>query len=232
MSEKVLGAFAEYVLLPAHIVRQNVYRKPDGLGFREAAFLEPLSCVVHGMRPSGVGEGETVLVIGSGPIGLLHLLLAKSKGARVLITGLERERLKVAELLGADLTCVPSATTEAVAEFTDGVGVDQVFECTGQGEVWESSVNYVRRGGTVTLFGGCKAGVRVNFDAGRLHYDEITLKGTFHFTPSDVREAFRLLAGGGIKVKKMISGAYPLDDIQEVFSRLTRGEGIKYAIIP
>lgn len=232
MSSKIPGAFAEYILIPKHIVQQNVYKKPDNINFKEAAFLEPLACVVHGMEPLNITRKDTVFIMGAGPIGLLHLLLAKSKGAKVMMTGLEEERLKMAEKLGADLVSAPGAAEKAVQDFTRGIGADYVFECTGQPDIWESSVNYVRRGGTVILFGGCKTGTLVSYPAERIHYDEITLKGTFHFSPEDVKKAYLLLKHKKIEVKKLITGTYALTEIQSVFNNLVRGEGVKYAIVP
>jgi L-iditol 2-dehydrogenase len=232
MDRKVLGAFAEYILLPRHVVQQNVFRKPDALNFTEAAFLEPLACVVHGMEPLGLSRKNTVFIIGAGPIGLLHLMLAKSKGAKVLVTGLEKERLRTAKKLGADCVFEPSQTIKSVRDFTGGMGADVVFECTGQAIIWEATVDYLRKGGTVVLFGGCKADTTVKFKAERIHYDEITLKGTFHFTPEDVKKAFLLLKGKKMDVRKLITGSYPLKSIQEVFSMLVKGEGIKYVITP
>lgn len=232
MSRKVLGAFSEYVLLPKHVVMQNAFKKPEGLSFKEAAFLEPLACVLHGVGPLGINKKDTIFIIGAGPIGLMHLMIAKSKGARVIITGLEEERLKTAKSLGADLVFEPSQTIKSVRDFTGGMGADCVIECTGQPSIWEASLEYVRKGGTVSLFGGCRAGTTVTFDAARLHYDEITLRGTFHFTPEDVKEAFLLLKRQTINVKKLISGTYPLKEIHEVFAKLAKGEGIKYALVP
>jgi L-iditol 2-dehydrogenase len=232
MVTKVLGSFAEYLLIPERIVEQNIFRKPDNISFDEAAFLEPLACVVHGMEPLGITGKDIVLIIGTGPIGLLHLLLARSRGARVLMTGLEEARLRTAKALGAAAVFHPSKTAGAVSAATNGIGVDYVFECTGHPDVWESSVDHVRRGGTVVLFGGCRKGATVTYDAGRLHYDEITLKGTFHFTPQDVRKAYLLLKNNTIRVKRLISDRCGLDRIQDVFLRLSRGEGIKYAIRP
>lgn len=232
MATKVLGAFAEYIVLPRHVVQQNVFRKPEGLGFKEAAFLEPLACVVHGMEPLQIGKGDVVFIIGAGPIGLLHLVMAKAKGAKVLITGLEEARLKTAKALGADLAVDPTQTIRSVRDLTGGIGVDYVFECTGQPGIWEASVEYIRRGGTVVLFGGCRGGTTVRYKADRLHYDEITLKGTFHFSPEDVKKAYKLLKEKKIGVGKLISGTYPLQAISDVFSKLVRGEGIKYAITP
>ncbi len=232
MNTKILGAFAEHIVIPRHILKQNVYLKPPCLSFEEAAFLEPLACVVHGMRGLDIKKGDSVLIIGTGPIGLLHLLLAKLKGAGVMITGLESARLEIARHLGADLITLPSLLVDNIETATGGMGFDYVFECTGQVEVWENSINYVRRGGTVILFGGCKQGTVVTYDTYRIHYDEITLKGIFHFTPADVKESYKLLSSGAIKVKPLISGRYSLENIREPFERLSRGEGIKYAIIP
>lgn len=232
MSSKVLGAFSEYLLIPRHIVQQNVFIKPEGLSFKEAAFLEPLSCVVHSVEPLNITAKNTVMIIGAGPIGLLHLMLAKHKGAKVIITALEEERLLMARKLGADLTFHPSESESAVREFTREMGADFVFECTGQPAVWESSVNYVRRGGTVVLFGGCKSGTKVTFSADRLHYDEITMKGVFHFTPGDVKKAFALLRDKKLNVKKLITATCSLQEIASVFPRLAKGEGIKYAVVP
>jgi L-iditol 2-dehydrogenase len=231
MKTKVLGAFAEYILLPAHIVKQNLFHKPAGLSFNEAAFLEPLSCVVHSMADLAIAEGDRILIIGAGPIGLLHLLLAKLKGAAVIITALEPERLRLAKDLKADMTVAPEELQNALREFTGGLGVDYVFECTGQARVWEDSVHYVRRGGTVVLFGGCKSGTRVSYDAYRLHYDELIVRGVFHFTPQNVKTAYSLLQGP-LSVSPLISGSYPLADLAIPFEKLSAGEGIKYAVIP
>jgi L-iditol 2-dehydrogenase len=231
MKTKVLGAFAEYIVLPAAVVKQNMFIKPSRLSFEEAAFLEPLSCVVHGMSLlKDIGRNDRILIIGAGPIGLLHLLLAKLKRSGVIITGLEQRRLDVAKRLGADVAVDPSGLETAIEEFTGGLGADVVFECTGQPGVWQKSVEYVRKGGTVILFGGCKSGTKVTYDASRLHYDEIALRGTFHFNPQDVRVAYGLLKK--INISSLISGRYPLKDLNIPFEKLSKGEGIKYAIIP
>ncbi len=285
MYTKILGAFAEYILLPFHIVRQNVFHKPKYLSFEEAAFLEPLSCVVHGMESLNIKKGDYVLVIGAGPIGLLHLLLLKEKEAKVAVTDKHDKKLQIAKKLNADLifssdisyspSPAPLPSREGnlsghtwlkkeiisdrvssreslfkeympsplvgegkgegdikLNKFTNNIGFDYIFECTGMPEVWEASVHYVRRGGTVILFGGCKSGTRVTYDTERLHYDEITLKGTFHYTPSDVKKAYELLRARKINVSSLISGRYPLGQTQKAFDKLSKGIGIKYAIIP
>jgi L-iditol 2-dehydrogenase len=232
MDTKVLGAFSEYVLLSHHIVRQNVYRKPKNLSFEEAALLEPLSCVVHGLEPLGIRRGDTALVIGAGPIGLLHLMLLRHKGASVAVADIKDSRLRAARRLGAASAVKPERIDDASKRLSRRLGFDYTFECTGRPEVWESSVKYVRRGGTLVLFGGCPPGSTVTYDTGRLHYDEITIKGSFHFTPDDVKTAHALLSKGSLDTAKLISGTHPLSGVEKALSRLLRGEGIKYAIVP
>lgn len=230
MNTKVLGSFSEYLLLPEHIVKRNLYHKPKDLSFEEAAFLEPLSCVVHGIRSMDLNTGDAALIIGVGPIGLLHLLLLKERGLRVAITARRKERLEIARRLGADLVIEAANLQKALGDFTDGLGVDVVIECTGQLEVWKASINYIRRGGTVILFGGVKSGTEICYDTHRLHYDEINIKGVFHFTPEDVRRAVKTLSR--IKVSQLITGHIPLREITTAFKNLSAGQGLKYAIIP
>lgn len=230
MDTKVLGAFSEYLILPPHVVKKNLFHKPADLSFEEAAFLEPLSCVTHGLRRTRLKTGDSALIIGVGPIGLLHLLLLKERGLRVAVTARKRERLEMAKRLGADLAIETANLGKALSEFTNGLGVDIAIECTGQIEVWKSSVDYVRRGGTVILFGGVKPGTEICYDTHRLHYDEINIKGSFHFRPDDVRIAARTLRR--IRVSPLITGYFPLTEINSAFERLSRGEGLKYSIIP
>jgi len=231
MNTKALGAFAEYIRLPAYVVKQNLFHKPPRLGFEEAALLEPLACVVHGMSDLCLKKADRVLIMGAGPIGLLHLLMAKLRGAKVIISGLEQKRLHLAKELGADVTVVPEELPLAVKEFSP-LGVDFVFECTGNVSVWEHSVDYVRRGGSIILFGGCKEGTKVIYDTHRLHYDELTLKGVFHFSPRDVRKAYDLLKNNSLNTTPLISGRYPLTELHTAMEKLSKGKGIKYAIIP
>ena len=232
MNTKILGAFSEYILLPRNIVKQNVFHKPRNISFEEAAFLEPLSCVVHGMSSLNIKRNTQSLIIGAGPIGLLHVLLLKEKGAIVSISDIHTNRLKNAKNLNADFVFKPGKILTMIKNVTDNLGFDYIFECTGMPDVWKSSVKYVRRGGTVILFGGCKLGTTVTYDTGRIHYDEITLKGVFHFTPFDVRKAYILLCKGRLGVSRLISGYYPLAKIKKAFDKLAKGDGIKYAIIP
>jgi L-iditol 2-dehydrogenase len=223
MNDKVLGAFSEYIRIPEHVVRQNVFKKPENISFDEAAILEPLACVVHPYSLLHVEDIKNAVIIGAGPIGLLHVLFLKSKGIKAIVSDLNEERLKVARSVGADVTTSPDALENYVNHDTNDMGADLVVECTGIPHVWEKSVDYVRSGGTVILFGGCKAGTSVAFDTHRIHYDEITVKGSFHFTPLDVRYAYDLLTENILNVTPLISGSVDLKNIISVFQDLKNG---------
>jgi len=231
MDTKILGAFSEYILIPAHIAGQNTYKKPKNIGFDEAGFLEPLACVVHGIQGLEMKPNDNALVIGAGPIGLLHLMLLSAKGLNLSICDINDTRLKEAKKLAPAHIFSPKDISDMTKKITH-IGYDYIFECTGRIEVWESAINYLRRGGSLILFGGCPPGSIVRYDAGRLHYDEITIKGVFHFTPDDVKEARELIIKKTIDVGRLISGSYPLSEIGSAFERLRAGDGIKYAIKP
>jgi L-iditol 2-dehydrogenase len=232
MENKALGAFAEYLLLPSNVVEQNLYHKPDTIGFEEAALLEPLACVVHPYASLNLENIQSALVIGAGPIGLLHLAYLTLHNIDVTVCDISPSRLSAAQAMGAVHVSPPSNLEAMLNDGLIGPGVDLVVECTGQQSVWEQSVNYVRRGGTVILFGGCPGGTSVGFDAGRLHYDELMLCGSFHYTPRDVRTAFEHLKMNSMDLSRLISGEFPLMDIEKAFALLGNGEGIKFAIKP
>lgn len=230
------GAFAEYVKVPASIVRQNTYQMPDGLSFEEAAMLEPLACVVLGSEAAGISLGDSVAIAGGGgPIGLLHLQLALGRGAaQVIVIDVKRNRLELAQSLGA--TSVVNANKEEpvaiVKELTGGRGADVVIETAGVPDVWKMALRMVRKGGTVVMFGGCPAGTQIPLDTGKLHYDELTIKGVFHHTPRTVEKALELLRTGAIKAGPLISGRLPLDEVQQALEMMATGDVIKLAIIP
>jgi len=232
MENKALGAFSDFLLLPAHVAKQNLFHKPENLSFAEAALLEPLSCIVHPYGNLNLRNVETAAVLGSGPIGLMHLAYLKAQGIKVIVSEYFDDKLSLAEQLGAYRTTTPHDVGDAVKQATDNLGVDLLIECTGQPGVWEKSVHYVRRGGTVVLFGGCTANSNVTYDTHRLHYDELTLTGSFHFTPSDVRTAYQLLAESVLDLSLLISATFPLKDIEKAFLLLKEGKGIKYALNP
>ncbi|MCZ6633418.1 MAG: zinc-binding dehydrogenase [bacterium] len=232
----VHGAYAEYVRVPAHIVQHNMFKKPEHLTYGEAAMLEPLSCVVYGMDQVNVQATDTVLVIGAGAIGLLHIMVARVLGAgRIVVAGHRENRLKLARALGADVAIDANIenTYEKIMDLTEGLGADVVIECTGQLAVWEAAPSLARRGGTVILFGGLPSGTQASFDTYRLHYDQITLKGVFHYTRAAVKKAYQLLVDKKIRVNGLISGTYSLSDLKQVFDTLIqKGSGIKFNVVP
>jgi len=231
MKTKALGAFAEYLLLPAHVVRQNLFHKPEHIGFEHASLLEPLSCVIHPYRMIPLGGIENALVIGTGAIGLMHIAYLRTKGVRVFATDISEERCGLAHGMGAE-TIRGKDMRDSIMHRTGRMGVDLVVECTGREDIWQESVDYLRRGGRVILFGGCPHGSRVTYDTHRLHYDEITLYGSFHYSPEDVRDAFKLITEQGLDLSLLLSGEFGLRDIEEAFRLLREGRGIKYMIRP
>ncbi len=228
------GAYAEYIKIPSRIVKTNLYLLPDSLSYEEGAILEPLSCVVHGVEEIGIGEGEWVVIIGAGPIGLLFLLLSKSLGAKVIMVDKNLSRLKKAEEIGADYTLESGeGIVDKVRELTpQGKGADISIEAVGIPQTWEESIKMVRRGGKVLLFGGCAPGTTVTLPTQLLHYGEITIKGVFHHTPEYVRKALEILKDKKIVVKPLLTKKLPLFRLEEALRDMLEKRGIKTVIIP
>jgi len=233
---RLSGAFAEYVEIPEPIVEQNLLEIPQNISYTEAALLEPLACVVHGIERSGISLGDTVVVNGAGPIGLMFVRLACLKGARVIVTDLRAERLEVARKLGAHETVDASKVSdqvEAVRKLTEaGRGADIAIEAVGIPEVWEKTIAMVRKGGTANLFGGCPSGTKISVDTSLIHYNEVTIKGVFHHTPLTVKKALNLISQGAIDARLFITDEFPLREISKVVEMLVNQEGIKIAVIP
>lgn len=234
MTTKILGAYAEFIEVPRHIVEVNCFAKPPELPYTSAAFLEPLACVVHSLDLLAAAPGSTVVVLGDGGFGLMHAALLSNAGRRVLLAGRRAERLAIGERFGVSRTidARENGVREAILDATQGRGADALLECTGRQEVWESAPDLVRRGGTVSFFGGLPSSTRVSFLAARMHYDEVRLISPFHFTPRAVRRAYDLLAQGEFDPRPLITAAVALADIEQVFLRLDGGEGIKFAVEP
>jgi L-iditol 2-dehydrogenase len=229
----VFGAYADYVEIPARIVARNCYRKPEDVSYVEAAFLEPLACVVHSVAFLTFAPPSFVAVYGDGAFGIVHALLLARDGNRVVLCGRRRERLALAQELGIDAIDVrQESALDAIRARTDGRGADAVIECTGNAEIWELAPSLVRRGGTVSFFGGLPSGTRVSFEAGRVHYDEVRLVAPFHFSPKDVRRAYDLIASRTLPLVRLTSQTAGLDDIADVFAALDAGNGMKAVIEP
>jgi L-iditol 2-dehydrogenase len=230
------GAYAEYIKIPRRIVESNMLALPDDMSFESAAMTEPLACALRGLQETGADIGDTVTIIGAGPLGLMLIQVAKLMGCDVLAVVKRDEQVTDAKRFGADEVVHINRTKsaiDAVIHLTEGRGSDVVIEAVGRPTAWQWAVEMVRRGGAVNFFGGCATGTKVELDTNRLHYSELTLKSTFHHTPESVRKAFALIAEKRIKSTDYVTGEAPLSKLKQVLQQmLERGNQIKTAIIP
>jgi len=230
------GAYAEYIKVPARMVLVNMQEIPSHVSFEEAAVTEPLACVLRGAEKANIKLGDSVAIIGAGPIGLLHLLTAKKMGAeKIIMTDLVDERLEFARQLGADETV--NAQREDVVkktkELTENYGADVVIEAIGQPSTWEQALKMVRKGGTVLEFGGCPPNTEIKVSTELLHYGDVTVIGAFHTTPTHFKKALNLIASETINVKPLITRKMPLTKIKDAFETLTTSKkDVKIAINP
>jgi len=231
------GAYAEYITVPARIVSKNMIKLPNDLSFERAAFAEPLANVVHGAARTDIKAGQSVGIIGIGPIGLMFARVAKLKGARVIVAGRNPVKLRLAEEFAhadeiIDLIKYPNPE-KIFKDFSDeGKGLDIAIECVGLPEIWERLVSCVRPGGTVHFFGGCKSGSKVSIDTTKMHYGDIKLMSVFHHTPKYFREALDLIASGNIEVEKLITDRLGLQDVEYAMKQHIDGKAIKFLITP
>lgn len=230
------GAYAEFIRIPSRIVEKNTYEIPDHVDYQDAALVEPLACVIRGIDESGVKSGDTVVVIGVGPIGLMFVRLLSLRGCRVIAIGRRRPQLERARALGAAETLSiqeEKSILGAVRHHTQGYGADVVIEAVGSPETWQQAVELVRRGGTVNFFGGCPADTKVTLDTQLMHYSEITCTASFHHSPGHVRKALEAVVAGYITAHDFVTGSEPLSNLNEVLRHQLRKNGaIKTAIIP
>ena len=231
------GAYAEYIRIPARIVQKNMLLLPDHISYQDAALVEPLACVMRGLEETGVRPGDTVAVIGLGPIGMMFVRLAKTVyKARVIAIGRRQAQLDRAARMGADELVLNDEGADIVGpvqKLTGGYGADVVIEAVGLPEVWQLAVRLLRRGGVINFFGGCPTGTEVGVDTNLLHYSELTLKASFHHTPALIRKALDVVSRGCVSAKDMVNRVEPLTNLLEVMQHLMSHNGhLKTAIIP
>ena len=231
------GAYAQYITVPARIVKKNMLILPDDLSFDKAAFCEPLANVVHGVERTGIKKGDTVGIIGIGPIGLMFARLAKLKGARVIVAGRNPIKLRMAEEFAhadeiVDLTKYPNPEMIFRDFSEEGRGIDVAVECVGLPEIWERIFSFVRPGGTVHFFGGCKSGSTVTFDTTKMHYGDIKMMSVFHHTPKYFRMALDYIASGEVEVEKLITDTLPLEKVEYAMQQHIEGKALKFLIKP
>jgi L-iditol 2-dehydrogenase len=227
------GGFAELMLVPAKVLAvDGVNRIPEGLSFAEASVAEPLSCVINGQEQARVGRGQTVVVVGAGPVGCLHVRLARARGAAlVFLVELNRQRLELAaglvapdEAIGAD----GAGTVAAVRELTGGRGADVVVVANGSGRAQEDALAMASRRGTVSFFGGLpKDRPTITLDSNIVHYREVGIVGANGSSPAHNQQALALIAAGSVPVADLITHRVPLEATIEGIHTVTRGEAIK-----
>lgn len=216
------GAYAEYLRVPERIVRKNTLRIPDSMRAEHAALTEPLACVVRGLEESDARAGQTAIVLGAGPIGLLFIHAAAIDGLHVIAVVKRTDQVETAKLFGAEQVVRvadvedPVAATRALTP--EGRGADLVFEAVATPEAWQWTVQMVRKGGVANWFGGPPAGTGVKLDTNLIHYNDLTLKASFHHTPGTVRRAFAMIGSGKFNADGFLTGSATLDDVPNVLS--------------
>ena len=211
------GAYAEYLVVPERIARRNLLPVPPGLAPEVAALVEPLACCLHGVARADVGAGDSVAILGAGPVGLMLSACVADAGGRPVLVGGRPQRRELAPLFGAR----PG----------DGRDADVVIEAAGTKQAWLEAIGLARRGGTVVFFGGLPRETTVPFDSYRLHYEELTLRGSFHHTPATVRAALAFLASGAYPWARLITHRVGLDGVAALLADPPR-DYLKAAVVP
>ncbi len=231
------GAYAEFIKIPERIVAKNTLIIPDNVPLEHAALTEPLACAVHGFEDSNPRKGDTIAVIGGGPLGLMIVHVAALAGYETISIVKHDGQADAARQLGAthvvQAPTIRKAVRETRALTPNDRGVDIAIEAVGTPETWLEAVELVRKGGTVNFFGGCAQNTNVTLDTNRIHYSDITLRATFHHTPAMCRKALALIAGGKFQAGAFITGRAHLYELNRVFEKLmNRSTEIKTAIVP
>jgi len=198
------GAYAEWLVVPERIAAANLHDVPRGLAPEVAAMLEPLACCLRGIERARITAGDTVAILGAGPIGLMLAACVADAGGWPVIVGGREERRALAEAFGA--------------EVGDGRGADVVIEAAGTEQAWADAVALVRPGGTVVMFGGLPRDARPPVDAYRVHYEELTVRGSFHHTPQTVRAALVFLASGAYPWARLVTHRISLEGLPALFA--------------
>ncbi len=228
------GAFAEYLILPAIALEAgNVQKLPSGVSYAAGALVEPLACVLNGQRNAEVGLGDAVLILGAGPIGLMHAMLAKAAGAGlVAVSEPNLGRRERARAMGADLVIDPSAEDpgEVMRARTGGLGADVAILAIGVPALAAAALGFVRKGGRVNLFAGFSVGDSAQMDVNLIHYNEIRVSGASALSRAGYGTALNLVAGGAIPVERLVSHRFPLGDIHAAVRLAESGEGLKILV--
>ena len=234
VEDRLPGGFAQYILVPEALVEEGTSLLPDGLSYDMSTFIEPLACVVRAQNLSGVDKARTLLVLGCGMSGLLHIKLAKAKGGMTIAaTDISRSRLETAERFGADL--VMNAGDDIAERLTEETGgkADVVMICTSALPAVDQAWSCVNKGGAVVFFAVPEPEKTVILPANEFWRQEIRILTSYYCGPPDLKEALSLIDRGVVKLEDMITHHLPLKDIVEGFRLVTEGkESIKVIIHP
>ena len=232
------GGFAEYMVVPKIAVDNGcVNLLPDNVSFEKGALAEPLACVINAQELSDVCMGDTVVIIGTGPMGCLHAELARARGAvKTVMIEVSEERLELAKkTVNADLFINPSKedSIKMVREFTNGRGADKVIVACGVGKAQQDAIEMVANLGNVNFFGGLpKDNPYIQLDSNAVHYKECSITGTHGSSPCHNQIAIDLIASGKIEIKKYITKHYELDNLEQAIARAETGKEMKIIIKP
>jgi L-iditol 2-dehydrogenase len=228
------GGFSEYIRVPEINVKLGTFLLPPELSFEEGTFIEPLGCVVRGQRFARVEQDQTVLVIGSGISGLLHIQLARAKGAHVLATDISAYHLRAAKELGAHATIhAGDSVPDRVKGLNDGRLADLVIVCTGAMTGVNQALQSVERGGALLFFAPTAAGVTVPLPLFEYWRNEISVLTTYAASPADITEAIEWIRSRRVKVREMITHRLGLNETAQGFQLMTGGhESIKVIVEP
>lgn len=228
------GGFAEYVKLPSQIINAGgVLELGEDLSYEKAVLAEPLSCGLAALKANRVRPGDKVVVVGAGPMGLIHLKVSKWAGATVIMADVLDKRLDIAAKMGADF-CINATKKDILKEvmdITDGAGAEVVITSLGIPKVIEDSLKLVRNGGVLNIFGGPPAGQTITVDPRWLHYSEIVLTGSFASTPEDFKKALHMIARNEIMVEDLISDRFTLDNMLDAVERAKKQDMIKGIVL-
>ena len=229
------GGFSEYLRVPSINVEKGILVLPPNVTFDDGVFIEPLGCVVRAQRVGGMKPGMSVAVLGSGMSGLLHVQLARVKGAScVVATDMSDYRLQMARTHGA--TTVVNAKDDVPAKIKEANGgrlADLVILCTGNLKAAEQAINSVDRGGTILFFAPTDPGIALAMDMNRLWSNDITVKTSYAASPEDLRESLDLIASRKLKVNDLITHKFGLSEIQKAFDTVCKAQdSLKVVIDP
>ncbi|MBO3746785.1 zinc-dependent dehydrogenase [Streptosporangiaceae bacterium NEAU-GS5] len=227
------GGFAEFMIVPAKVLAVGgLNRIPSGVSFAEASVAEPLACVLNGQELARVGDGDDVVVMGAGPIGCLHVRLARSRGAgRVFLADVNPDRLHMAADLVKPDAALDGDIEQAVLALTEGRGADVIITAAAAGAAQESAVRMAARQGRISFFGGLpKDDPIIALDSNLVHYRELTIVGANGSSPAHNARALDLIASGAVPVADLITHRLPLDGVLDAFDLVASGTAIKVTI--